>query len=314
MRMSEQFDPHVPFRREVGMRHGIGRRALQSNRFRQLYRGCYVAAEIDLNFETRARAALEMVPGAYGLSHHSAVRWYGGSAPDSPDIHLAIPHRLRCELPGIRPHRYRTRPMLWTRRGVAVTASPQTFVDMAATSDLVDLVVLGDSLVRRTAATPADLAAFARQSHASGIGRARRASALVRSNVDSAQETRSRMLILLSGLPEPTVDLRFHTDEGALLRRIDMGYEEIKLAVEYDGRHHIERKSQWGQDIGRREYFEGLRWRFIILIAPDIWTTPGKTIQRVRDGLAERGVRLPPSRDEWRLHFPERGEFGSASA
>ncbi|MFC6707992.1 hypothetical protein [Flexivirga alba] len=273
-----------------------------------------MSSEGALDFETRARAALEMVPGAYGLSHQSAVTWYGGTAPDTPDIHLAVPHRLRCDLPGIRTHRYRTRPMLWTRRGTTVTAPPQTFVDLAATSDLVDLVVAGDSLVRRTSVTPAELAAFARQAHSNGIARARRASAFVRSDVDSPQESRSRMLIVLAGLPEPTVNLRFHTEEGVLLRRMDMGYKGIKLAVEYDGRQHIERKSQWSQDIGRREFFEGLGWRFIILVATDIWTTPGNTIQRVSGGLAERGIKVPPLRNEWRLHFPDRGDFGAVSA
>ena len=122
------------------------------------------------------------------------------------------------------------------------------------------------------------------------------------------------MLIVLAGLPEPTINLRFHTEEGALLRRLDMGYEDIKLAVEYDGRQHIERQAQWRQDIGRREYFEGLGWRFVILVSSDIWTTPGLTIQRIAGSLAERGVKLPPLRDEWRLHFPERGRSASASA
>lgn len=312
--MSEQFDPRVPFRRAVGFQHGLGRRALQGNAFRQLHRGCYVAAETATHFDTRVRAALEMVPGAYGLSHQSAVTWCGGTASDTPDIHLAVPHRLRCDLPGIRTHRYRTPPMLWTRRGVKVTAPPQTFVDLAASSDLVELVVAGDSLVRRTPVTPTELAAFARQAHSNGVGRARRAAALVRSNVDSAQETRSRMLIVLAGLPEPTVDLRFHSEEGVLLRRMDMGYEDAKLAVEYDGRHHIQRKAQWARDLERREYFEGLGWRFIILIAPDIWTTPGNTIQRVSGGLAERGVPLPRLKDEWRLHFRDRDGLDYASA
>ncbi|MGN6414394.1 hypothetical protein [Flexivirga sp.] len=305
--MPEQFDPRLPFRRAAGLRHGIGRRALQSNGFRQLYRGCYVSANVIPNLVMRATAALEMVPGAYGLSHHSATTWYGATAPDTPDIHLAVPHRLRCDLPGIRIHRYRTPPLLWTRRGIKVTAPVQTFVDMAATSDLVDLVVLGDSLVRRTSVTPSELRAFARESRASGIGRARRAGSLVRAHVDSAQETRSRLLIVLSGMPEPAVDLRFHSDDGNLLRRIDMGYEDVKLAVEYDGRQHIDRQAHWGNDIGRREYFEGLGWRFIILISPDIWTTPGQTVERVHGALLDRGVAVPLLRDDWRLHFPGGG-------
>ncbi|GGB38195.1 hypothetical protein GCM10011492_31160 [Flexivirga endophytica] len=312
--MSETFDPRVPFRSASGRKQGLSRREMTGKRFRRVHRDCYVSAEHDLDFETRALAALEMVPGAYGLSHQSAVTWCGGIAPDTPDIHLAVPHRLRCELPGIRVHRYRTAPLLWTRRGVRVTAPAQTFTDLGATTDLVDLVVAGDSLVRRTSVTPSELAAFARQAHSNGVGRARQASEFVRADVDSAQESRSRMLIVLAGLPEPTVNLRFYTAEGALLRRMDMGYKAIKVAVEYDGRQHIERKANWGADIGRREYFEGLGWRFIILIASDIWTIPGRTVRRVHDILGERGAKLGPVHDDWRLHFPDRGGFDVESA
>lgn len=114
------------------------------------------------------------------------------------------------------------------------------------------------------------------------------------------------MLIVLAGLPEPDVDLRFFTENGELLRRIDMGYEDIKLGVEYDGRQHIDRKVQWAGDLRRNEYFDHLKWQFIKLIAPDIWTTPGQTVERVRMGLVGRGVKLQSLSDEWRLHFPQR--------
>lgn len=312
--MTEAFDSRTPFRSASGRVHGLSRRTLNGNGFQHLHRDCYVSSDRVLDLETRVHAALEMVPGAYGLSNETATVWLGGTAPDTPDIHLAVPHRLRCELPGIRVHRCRKPPMLWTRRGVKTTAPTQTFTDLAATTDLVDLVVAGDSLVRRTSVTPAELSAFARASHSNGVGRARRASAMVRSRVDSAQETRSRMLIVLAGLPEPGIDLRFFTEDGALLRRIDMFYGDVKLGVEYDGRHHIDRKSQWAADIQRREYFESLGWRFVTLISPDIWTTPGKTIERVHRKLIERGVKVPPSRDDWRLHFPDRSGFGTLSA
>lgn len=308
------FDPLKPFRTATGLEHGLSRRTLNGSGFRRLYRDCYVSSERPLDFGIRALAALEMVPGAYGLSHNSAVEWLGGSAPDSPDIHLAIPHQLRCELAGIRPHRYRKPPMLWTRRGLKCTAPPQTFVDLAPSTSLVELVVVGDSLVRHTSVTQADLRRFARESHSAGVARARRASEFVRSGVDSAQETRSRMLIVLAGLPEPKVDRRFYTDDGELLRRMDMAYEDIKFGVEYDGRQHIDRKAHWAADIGRREYFEDLGWRSITLISSDIWTTPGRTIERVYDGLVRRGMKLRPPRDEWRLHFPDRSRFGFATA
>jgi very-short-patch-repair endonuclease len=42
-----------------------------------------------------------------------------------------------------------------------------------------------------------------------------------------------------------------------------MGWEEWKLAVEYDGDHHRTDPVQFGKDIERMEYVTGLGWRVI---------------------------------------------------
>ena len=91
-----------------------------------------------------------------------------------------------------------------------------------------------------------------------------------------------------------------------------MGYKDIRLGVEYDGRQHIDRERQWSGDILRREYFDDLKWHFITLISPDIWTGPGQTVVRVQDALAKRGVVVPVLSDDWRLHFRERAALETA--
>ncbi|QDO89702.1 hypothetical protein FNH13_16300 [Ornithinimicrobium ciconiae] len=119
-------------------------------------------------------------------------------------------------------------------------------------------------------------------------------------------ETRCRLLRVLSGLPELETDIRFYGTDGQLLRRLDAGDRPTKTAVEYDGRHHVERQEQWEADLGRRETFENDQWRIVTLVSKDVYATPGLTVQRLAHIFRQRGLGVGQLSDEWRRHFPER--------
>lgn len=116
-------------------------------------------------------------------------------------------------------------------------------------------------------------------------------------------ETRSRLLRVLSGLPELETDIRFYDAHGNLLRRLDSGDRKSKSAVEYDGRHHIERERHWEADIGRREEFENDDWRILTLVSKDIFRTPAQTIERQARFFRQRGIPVGKLKDEWRRYF-----------
>jgi hypothetical protein len=83
--------------------------------------------------------------------------------------------------------------------------------------------------------------------------------ALVRERVDSPMESRLRMLIVLAGLPEPRVNVTYGEEDGLVLRRYDLSWPEVRVIVEYDGRHHVERVEQWESDLERREAIDDAR-------------------------------------------------------
>jgi hypothetical protein len=68
----------------------------------------------------------------------------------------------------------------------------------------------------------------------------RRSASLARKGVDSPQETRLRLLLVLAGLPEPRVNLLLRGRDGSWRRRYDLAYELLRLIIEYDGRQHAE--------------------------------------------------------------------------
>jgi hypothetical protein len=194
--------------------------------------------------------------------------------------------------------------MTSTIHNLRVTSPTQTFLDLAGSLDLVDLVVLGDSLVKAKRVTPEELTAAASVWDGAGAARARKAARFARKGVDSPKETRVRMLLVLAGLPEPTVNVIIRNPDGSWRMRFDLSYPGLKLIIEYDGRQHAFDTEQWSRDLERREWLDRDGWRILIVISEGIYGEPLRTLQRVKAALEERGARVPRSfKQEWTRHF-----------
>lgn len=188
--------------------------------------------------------------------------------------------------------------------GARVTTAEDTFLDLAADLSLVDLVVLGDSLVSKGRATPGSLRAAATEAAGPVGGLARRAAGLVRAGVDSPMESRLRMLLVLAGLPEPVVNHIEYDEHGRWVRRYDLSFPEQRLAVESDGRQHAESQRQWERDVERREELDHDGWRIVVVLARGIYREPERTLDRVVAAMRAAGVRGSIRSTEWRLYFP----------
>ncbi len=300
-----ELDVTQPFTTRQAFADGITRSVLASTRYRQIVRGIHVSAAVtDVLVDARAALMVASARSAF-VSHHLAARLYGAVVPDTPYLHVSVPPGVkRRRRDGVVVH-HSAREAVRFRR-LPVTSPEDTFLDLAAHLHLVDLVVLGDSLVRKGRTTADRLVEATANASGRAVRAARRAAALVRPGVDSPMETRCRMLRVLSGLPELETDIRFHDEHGNLRRRLDAGDRATRTAVEYDGRHHIERESQWETDLGRREELEDDEWRIMTLVSKDIYRTPGDTLVRLERVFRQRGIRLGRRSEEWRRYFPGR--------
>jgi hypothetical protein len=127
----------------------------------------------------------------------------------------------------------------------------------------------------------------------------------MRDGVDSPMETRLRLLIVFAGMPEPTVNVIVRGEDGSWRMRFDLCYLDQRLIVEYDGRKHADSTEQWERDIYRREELDRMGYRLLIVTSRGVYNEPHGTLERVRDTLRERGVRVPSRfKNEWRRHFP----------
>jgi very-short-patch-repair endonuclease len=303
--MSElPFNPKAPFTRKRALIAGLTDADLTGARYQQLFWGVYISSTVKVTLVVRALAALMVAPPGSIVSHHSAASLWCGIAPDSGDVHLSMPHGNRQKTRGIRSHRMTRMPTPRSRRGLPVTSPEQTFIDLAQFCDLVQLVVLGDSLVKAKATTPTKLMAACEGSAARHAALARRAASLVRTKVDSPMESRVRMLMVLAGLREPRVNFELCEDDGRVKYRLDLSYPDRLLAVEFDGRPHVEVQAQWEGDVIRREDVEADGWRFVVVTSTQFYGSPGAVLERIVAAMRERGVPVPRRlRGEWRRYF-----------
>jgi very-short-patch-repair endonuclease len=191
-------------------------------------------------------------------------------------------------------------------RGQRTSSPAQCVLDLAGDLDLVDLVVLGDSVVQAEAVTPEELRAAAAAWSGRGTAKVRRAMALVRRGAESPMETRLRLLVVLAGLPEPLVQVEVVDDEHGIRIRVDLCWPQWKVVLEYDGRQHAEDTAQWRRDLERREVLDRLEHRLLVVLADGIYGEPGATLDRIVRVLRERGADVHVRGTAWRRHFPGR--------
>lgn len=276
---------------------------LRCGPYRRVFTGTYVHVDVPDTIVVRARAALVLAPEGAVISHHTAARLWGGRVPDNEWTHVSFMRDVRFRVRGIRPHRYRHRLDTAKRHGLVVTTPMHTFCDMARFLGLVDLVALGDSLVRKGRFAPQALVAYADGWGGQFQTEVSEAARLVRDRVDSSPETALRLLLVLAGFPEPDIDIRILDADGTIRFRIDFGYEEFRLAIEYDGRWH-ESPEQQTADLIRRAELATDGWRFVVVTGDELFDDTEQLLARVVRAAREAGVPVPsrPS-SAWRQHF-----------
>lgn len=295
--------PTVPFLTRDCAMFGVSRRRLNSTEFRGVLPGVAVAAMVPDTVVVRARAAMLLAPEGAVISHWTAARLWGGVVPDNEWTHVAFMRDVRFRVLGVKPHRFRHRLEIRHRHGLPVTSPLQTFCHLARHLGLVDLVALGDRLVRKGRFTPDELRTYCRAWPGQCREAAATAADLVRERVDSTPETAVRLLMVLAGLPEPQIDIRIRDENGQIVFRLDLGFAELRLAIEYDGRWH-DTPEQRELDRGRREHLavaDG--WRFEVVTATDLYEHPDDLVLRLRDVILELGGSCPEPSSAWRRHF-----------
>ncbi len=285
--------PGRPFTTQMALDSGVSPDALRTKRYRRLFRGVYVSADVEPDLFTWLHAALLLMPGDAVVSHVSAMALYDLSPPrrfERLSFSTATPRVVKDRR--IELHRRRGRLTHHVRHHLPVTGPDRTFVDCALRLTFVELVQLGDHLVHLGLTTPARLAEYAAARHLDGVRRARRVVRWVREGVESPRETSLRLMLVLSRLPEPECNPEITDAAGRFLARADLVYWRWRIVVEYDGWHHERDAAQRAKDIRRRERLEAEGWRVIVVTSGD-FSDPRSIPWRVFVALRSRGYDGP---------------------
>lgn len=152
-------------------------------------------------------------------------------------------------------------------RGMAVTTVARTAFDLGRRGRLGQAVARLDALGNATGFTADDVLAVARRHrHTRGLRQLEAALARYDRGADSPKETWLRLLLINAGFPPPATQIPVLGPDGRPKYFLDMGWEDIMLAVEYDGEHHLNDRSQYVWDATRQEYVYAVGWTHIKVV------------------------------------------------
>ncbi len=245
---------------------------LRSSAWQRLFPDVYACASLPLDHARRARAAAALaVPGAVVSGRSAAVLWGVPLLGTDDDVELTVPPGSRAgAIRGIRVTRRALRlEDLARRRGVPLTTPLRTALDVGRIEPAVEAVVALDRLVGARLVTLEELRVAAAASTGPGCRATRRAAERADGLAGSPQETRLRLLLHDSPLPRPVPQHVVRDADGRFLARVDFGWPEARLALEYEGVWHG-RDQQVVRDRRRLNELTAAGWTVVFATAADL--------------------------------------------
>lgn len=219
--------------------------------------------------------ALGLVRDGAVASHCTAALLHRLPMPracEHEPLHVMTTGAGRVRRPGVVGHRGLDERVTSTVDGVPVTSLADTWLDLAPFISLDALVVLGDAVAARLGDIDDMLRRVDRR--LPGVSRAREALAWIRVGAASPMETRSRVLVVRAGLPEPMLNVPVTAADGGWLARGDLVWEEERVVGEYQGAEHFGAYERGDSDIERRRVVEGEGWTYVDFTKDDYRRRP----------------------------------------
>lgn len=236
-------------------------------RYRSLFPNVYVPLDVTPTLMQRATAAWlwsgrdGVVAGAAAAALHGA-RWIPGDVP------VELVWRNARPPAGIVTRRDRLDDDEVVQvGGLAVTSLTRTAFDVGRLTRGDDGVSRLDALGN---ARPFDrwavLALADRHPGTPGVPRLRDALRRHDPGAESPRETWLRLLLVRAGYPSPRTQIPVRDDVGRPRYYLDMGWEDVGVAVEYEGDQHRER-AVFADDILRAEFIAERGWDRVRVVA-----------------------------------------------
>jgi hypothetical protein len=221
-----------------------------------------------------------VITGRAASALHGA-RWVDDDAP------IELMWKNHHPPPGIitRDERF-TSDQVVDINGMAVASIHRTAFDLGRFLTRGEAVKHLDALARATGVASEHVLPFADEyKGARGVRQFRETIALMDAGAESPKESWLRLLLIDAGLPRPTTQIPVLDDDGYPFAYLDMGWDDIKVAVEYDGDQHRTDRDQYVKDIRRLAKIRQRGWIVIRVISED---RPYDIVWQVREARRQR--------------------------
>ncbi|OBH45810.1 endonuclease domain-containing protein [Mycobacterium mantenii] len=273
-----------PFIGSEALAGGVVTRHQLRTRYRAVFPGVYLANDAPASLRTRTIAAW-LWSGRRGVIVGGAAAGMHGSKwiPDNFPIELGAVNTVPPQ--GIVRRRGRlvvgeTQVM----EGRTITTPERTAFDIGRGGAIRSAVVRLDALAGATGFKIENVLRVAKSHPGSpGLRRLETALAMVDPGAQSPRESYLRLLLIDAGLPRPQTQIPVLGADGIPLAYLDMGWEDLMVAVEYDGDQHRTDRRQYVKDIRRLEMLEQMGWIVVRVVAED---RPASIIRRVTAAIA----------------------------
>jgi hypothetical protein len=175
--------------------------------------------------------------------------------------------------------------------GVPATTPTRTAYDLGRRRGLTTAVIRLDALMQATHLKPIEVGLLAEQHRGTrGIVQLREAMRLSDGGAESPQETRTRLVLTDAGLRPKRTQIDVFDHFGDHVGRIDMGWDDWLVGVEYDGIQHWTDPAIRAKDIEKQARYEALGWRIVRVSADMLRYRPGTIVARTRAALIAAGA------------------------
>ncbi|MDT5095734.1 MAG: hypothetical protein QOH60_5097 [Mycobacterium sp.] len=278
-----------PFVGSEAILRGLVRKHELRARYRSVYPDVYVTKELVLTLHQRAHAAWlwshrhGIIAGLTAAALHGS-KWVDDSRP----IELIWPNSRRPR--GLRTYDFRLRAHEYAHIGdFLVTTLERTAFDIGRHGSLNEAVARLDALGNATGFHLDEVRRIARDHPgARGVRQLLTGLDLYDPGAASPKERWLRLLIIRAGYPRPQTQIPVRSPDGSQWYYLDMGWENLKLAVEYDGDQHRVDPVRFAYDIRRLEDLQTLGWTDIRVTARHPSSDVMRRVQRAWDQRARR--------------------------
>ncbi|MGW1060977.1 DUF559 domain-containing protein [Micromonospora rubida] len=232
------------------------------------------------------QALLMCLPPEAMLARQTAARMHGFGVLPEGAVHVQLPPEVpKPRLPGLSVHHSALPAEPVMVNGLPCVPAARCAVDLARTVRRLDALPVLDAAVRSGTVCRDELVVEALVHRGlRGVRQARSLALLADGRSECRQESQLRLVLIDGGLPAPEPQIWVLDGDGVARYRLDLGYRERRVGIEYDGLSHLDR-DRLRHDRDRANWLDAEGWTMRYFTDRDLYRRPDHIVATIRAAL-----------------------------